>query len=32
MQSRAIDALASYQAARARAEFVRSPSDVEDLP
>ena len=32
MQGRAIDALASYQVARARAEFVRSPSDVEDLP
>ena len=32
MQNRAIDALASYQVARARAEFVRTPSDVEDLP
>jgi outer membrane protein TolC len=32
MQGRAIEALANYQVARARAEFVRSPSDVEDLP
>jgi outer membrane protein TolC len=32
MEGRAIDALADYQVARAGAEFVRSPSDVEDLP
>jgi hypothetical protein len=32
MQGRAIDALAGYQVARAQADFVRSHSDVEDLP
>ncbi len=32
MQGRAIDALASYQAARAQADFVRTPADVEELP
>jgi outer membrane protein TolC len=31
MQGRAIDALASYQVARAQAEFVRSPSGEENL-
>jgi outer membrane protein TolC len=32
MRSRAIDALASYSIARARAAFVRSPSAAEELP
>jgi outer membrane protein TolC len=32
MRSRAIDALASYQIARAQAAFVRSPSAAEELP